>query len=59
MVNLNLRIMQKIITEKQFHYDKTNFKKLHKYQKDFLGFLKRKYPRGDDLDAGDLSKSFR
>ena len=56
IVHFNFSILRNIVNDPLFTYNGMNFKNISKFQKEYLGYLKQKYPRGDKVDAGELSR---
>ncbi len=60
VLSLNLNILKVIGRHHNFDYDKTTFKELNKFQHNLVGYLKTKYPRGQQtFVSGDLMKIFK
>jgi len=57
---LNLNVLKIIGRSNNFRYEKNTFKYLNKFQKNLVGYLKIKYPRGNqNFVPGDLMTIFK
>ena len=60
ILSLNLNILKVIGRSMNFEYEKETFEVLNKFQKHLVGYLKTKYPRGQQtLVPGDLMGLFK
>lgn len=60
ILSLNLNILKVIGRNRNFEYDKETFKELNKFQNHLVGYLKTKYPRGQQtFVSGDLMTQFK
>jgi hypothetical protein len=60
ILSLNLNILKVIGRSHNFDYDKEIFNTLNKFQNNLVGYLKAKYPRGQQtFVSGDLMNHFK
>jgi len=60
ILSLNLNILKVIGRNHNFEYDKETFRELNKFQNHLVGYMKTKYPRGQQtFVSGDLMKIFK
>jgi len=57
---LNLNILRVIGRNCNFEYDKVTFRELNQFQKNLVGYLKAKYPRGQQtFVSNELMNNFK